>query len=148
MMKDMLYILYRVNLLHLLQDVEKGELHSNVVGLSPSICSRPTSSSRTSTSAESRVELEDKLRNSCNRTNLSSIAVEVEIGTSNNEPIGTLNIAVRTELESCIDIIEPNNVCVYVHAYVVYRSGDRRDHDDNNAKDEDAHGKRNRKKRS
>lgn len=147
-MKDMLYILYRVNLLHLLQDVEKGELHSNVVGLSPSICSRPTSSSRTSTSAESRVELEDKLRNSCNRTNLSSIAVEVEIGTSNNEPIGTLNIAVRTELESCIDIIEPNNVCVYVHAYVVYRSGDRRDHDDNNAKDEDAHGKRNRKKRS
>lgn len=70
------------------RDVEKGELHSNVAGLSPSICSRPTSSSRTSTSAESRVELEDKLRNNRNRTNVSNIAVEVEIGTSNNEPIG------------------------------------------------------------
>lgn len=146
-MKNTLYTLYSVNLLHLLQDVEKGELHSNVAGLSPSICSRPTSSSRTSTSAESRVELEDKLRNNCNRTNVSNIAVEVEIGTSNNEPIGTLNVTVRTKLESCIDIIEPI-VCVYVRTYVVYRSGDRRDHDDNNAKDEDAHGKRNRKKRS
>lgn len=147
-MKNTLYTLYSVNLLHLLQDVEKGELHSNVAGLSPSICSRPTSSSRTSTSAESRVELEDKLRNNCNRTNVSNIAVEVEIRTSNNEPIGTLNVTVRTKLESCIDIIEPNIVCVYVHTYVVYRNGDRRDHDDNNAKDEDAHGKRNRKKRS
>ncbi|CAD1476405.1 unnamed protein product, partial [Heterotrigona itama] len=98
-------------------DVEKGEVYS-VANLSPSICSRPASSSRTSTSAESRVELEDKLRNSSSsRSNVSSVAVEVEIGTANNEPIG--------------------------------RSGDGvNDDDDNNAKDEDAHGKRNGKKRS
>lgn len=115
MMKDTLYTLYSVNLLHLLQDVEKGELHSNVAGLSPSICSRPTSSSRTSTSAESRVELEDKLRNSRNRTNVSNIAVEVEIGTSNNEPIGTLNVTVRTELESYVDI---SNRTLYVYTYM------------------------------
>ncbi|XP_017762478.1 PREDICTED: long-chain fatty acid transport protein 4 [Eufriesea mexicana] len=78
------------------RDVEKGELRSNVAGLSPSNCSRPASSSRTSTSAESRVELEDKLRNSSSRSNVSSVAVEVEIGTANNEPIGVGTEAITT----------------------------------------------------
>ncbi|XP_034186929.1 fatty acid transport protein 1 [Osmia lignaria lignaria] len=69
------------------RDVEKGELQSNV-GLSSSICSRPTSSSRTTTSAESRVELEDKVRNNNSRSNAANNAtVEVEI-VPNNEPIG------------------------------------------------------------
>ncbi|XP_071856294.1 fatty acid transport protein 1 [Bombus fervidus] len=79
------------------RDVEKGEVHSNVSGFSPSICSRPASSSRTSTSAESRVELEDKLKNnSSSRSNVSSIAVEVEVGTANNEPIGAGTEATTT----------------------------------------------------
>ncbi|KOX75216.1 Long-chain fatty acid transport protein 4, partial [Melipona quadrifasciata] len=73
---------------YLFRDIEKGEVYSNVANLSPSICSRPASSSRTSTSAESRVEFEDKLRNSSSRSNVSSVTVEVEIGTANNEPIG------------------------------------------------------------
>ncbi|XP_031838570.1 fatty acid transport protein 1 isoform X2 [Nomia melanderi] len=67
------------------RDVEKGELHTDAVGLSSSICSRPTSSSRTSTSAESRVELEDKLRG--NKSNVTSVEVEVEVEVvPNNEP--------------------------------------------------------------
>ncbi|CAK9807301.1 Long-chain fatty acid transport protein 4 [Anthophora plagiata] len=80
------------------RDVEKGELNSNVAGLS-SICSRPTSSSRTSTSAESRVKLQDNLKNSSNsRSNVSNVAVEVEIGTTNNEPIGVLSVGAGTEV--------------------------------------------------
>ncbi|XP_053989460.1 long-chain fatty acid transport protein 4-like [Hylaeus volcanicus] len=65
------------------RDVEKGEHRSDAVGLPSSICSRPTSSSRTSTSAESRVELEDKPRN---KPNTVSVEVELEAAT-NNEPI-------------------------------------------------------------
>ncbi|XP_026669358.1 long-chain fatty acid transport protein 4 [Ceratina calcarata] len=72
------------------RDVEKGEVRSNVGG----VCSRPTSSSRTSTSADGRVELEDELRNS--RSN-ASVAVEVEIGTTaNDEPIGAGTEAITT----------------------------------------------------
>ncbi|XP_076636944.1 fatty acid transport protein 1 [Colletes latitarsis] len=56
------------------RDVEKGELHSDAVGLS---------SSRTSTSAESRVELEDEPRDG---PNVASVEVEVEVA-SNNEPM-------------------------------------------------------------
>ncbi|KOC70673.1 Long-chain fatty acid transport protein 4, partial [Habropoda laboriosa] len=79
---------------YLFRDVEKGQFDSNVSGLS-SICSRPASSSRTSTSAESRVKLQDKLRNSSN-SNVSNVAVEVEIGTTNNEPIGAGTEATTT----------------------------------------------------
>ncbi|XP_076662847.1 fatty acid transport protein 1 isoform X2 [Andrena cerasifolii] len=70
----------------ILKDVEKGELHTDAAALSSSICSRPTSSSRTSTSAESRVELEDKLTRG--RPNVASVEVEVEEACPNNEPIG------------------------------------------------------------
>lgn len=69
------------------RDVEKGEHHVNAAGHSPSIGSRPASSSRTSTSAESRLELEDKRRNSKSNVS-SSTVVQVETGTANNEPIG------------------------------------------------------------
>ncbi|XP_015428831.1 PREDICTED: long-chain fatty acid transport protein 4-like, partial [Dufourea novaeangliae] len=76
-------------------DVEKGELHTDVVGLSSSICSRPTSSSRTSTSAESRVELEDKLRVKPNATSVE-VEVEVEVVPNNEPAIGAGTEATTT----------------------------------------------------
>lgn len=76
------------------RDVEKGEVRSNASG----VCSRPTSSSRTSTSAEGRVELEGN-----NVKSGASVAVEVEIGTANNEPIGAgteaITAAAKTRTE-------------------------------------------------
>lgn len=77
------HILY-VRLMVMLQDLEKGAFYSDVV-LSSSICSRPTSSSCTSTSAEGKVAIEDKLRS---EPNVGSVEVEVEVA-PNNEPIGT-----------------------------------------------------------
>lgn len=65
------------------RDVEKGEVEAECAGPRSSICSRPTSSSRTSTSAESRVEPEDQLRA---EPNVTSVEVEVEVGSPNNEP--------------------------------------------------------------
>ncbi|XP_033321914.2 fatty acid transport protein 1 isoform X1 [Megalopta genalis] len=64
------------------RDVEKGEVQTDAAGLPSSNCSRPTSSSRTSTSAESRVEPEDQFRV---EPNVTSVEVEVEVS-PNNEP--------------------------------------------------------------
>lgn len=85
---------------------------------------------------------------------MSSVAVEVEIGTANNEPIGKLSVVengmIVSTVYSRMHIVHTCVccVCVCMCVYVVCRSGDGVNHDDNNAKDEDAHGKRNGKKRS
>lgn len=73
---------------------------------------------------------------------MSSVAVEVEIGTANNEPIGTPNVEENGRRDCTV-----RRTLYALYACVVCRSGDRGDHD-NNAKDEDAHGKRNGKERS